>query len=162
MDGLLRNMASIYILNGDKFLLLYRVGSRVVPPSWCGIGGHFEQEELNDAKAAILREMDEEIGFTERDIEKLSMRYITLRLKNGEVRQNYYFFAHLRNDSKLPACCDEGELSWISTDKLPFEDMPHTAKYVLEHYLKYGKNTDLLYAGVSRKDGVDFHKLCEF
>ena len=43
----LRNMTSIYILREDCLLLLYRVGSRVVEPSWCGVGGHFEPEELN-------------------------------------------------------------------------------------------------------------------
>lgn len=31
----LRNMTSIYILREDCLLLLYRVGSRVVEPSWC-------------------------------------------------------------------------------------------------------------------------------
>ena len=38
-DIKLRNMTSIYISCGTKILLLYRIGSRVVPPSWCGIGG---------------------------------------------------------------------------------------------------------------------------
>ena len=41
MQGKLRNMASVYIMDGDRMLLLYRVGSRVVAPSWCGVGGHF-------------------------------------------------------------------------------------------------------------------------
>lgn len=41
MSGKLRNMATIYIRNNDHMLMLYRIGSRVVLPSWCGIGGHF-------------------------------------------------------------------------------------------------------------------------
>ena len=93
MDGLLRNMTSVYILSGDNILMLYRMGSRVVPPSWCGIGGHFEPDELNNARVAVLREMEEEVGLMESDIEGLNMRYVTLRLINSEVRQNYYFFA---------------------------------------------------------------------
>ena len=40
MDGKLRNMATVYIRNGDKMLLLDRIGSKVVARSWCGIGGH--------------------------------------------------------------------------------------------------------------------------
>ena len=50
MDGKLRNMTSLYIFKDDKVLLLYRQGSRVVNDMWVGsAGGHFEQEELNDA-----------------------------------------------------------------------------------------------------------------
>ena len=33
MDGILRNMAGVYIIDKDKMLLLYRIGSRVVGPS---------------------------------------------------------------------------------------------------------------------------------
>lgn len=105
MEGRLRNMASLYITSNDKMLLLYRIGSRVVAPSWCGIGGHFEKEELNDAKAAILREVSEEIGITEEDLMNLRLRYITLRYKNQEIRQNYYFFAELKEGVKVQEHC---------------------------------------------------------
>ncbi len=68
MNGKLRNMATIYIKKDKKFLLLDRIGSKVVDRSWCGVGGHFEPNELNDAKDAVLREMNEEIGITEKDL----------------------------------------------------------------------------------------------
>ena len=52
MDGRLRNMTSIYITNASKMLLLFRQGSSVVNNVWVGsAGGHFEDFELNDAKA---------------------------------------------------------------------------------------------------------------
>ena len=38
----LRNMTAVYLFREGKLLMLYRVGSRVVAPSWCGVGGHFE------------------------------------------------------------------------------------------------------------------------
>ncbi len=64
---------------------------------WTGsAGGHFEECELNDAQACVLREMKEELGIDEEDIEGLSLRYITLRRTKGEIRQNYYFFADLK------------------------------------------------------------------
>lgn len=67
MDGVLRNMASIYISKGDKMLLLYRQGSRVVNDVWVGsAGGHFEEYELNDARACVLRELWEELGIAEK------------------------------------------------------------------------------------------------
>ena len=55
LDGKLRNMTSIYISKQDKMLLLYRQGGRVVNDIWVGsAGGHFEANELNDAKACVL------------------------------------------------------------------------------------------------------------
>ena len=39
-----------------------------------------------------MREIQEELGITEDDIEGLSLRYITIRRTEEEVRQNYYFF----------------------------------------------------------------------
>jgi len=89
MNGTLRNMASIYISKGNKMLLLYRQGGRVVNDVWVGsAGGYFEEYELNDAKACVLRELKEELGITEKEIENLCLRYVTLRRSNGEIRQN--------------------------------------------------------------------------
>ena len=59
--GKLRNMTSVYLICEDKMLLLYRQGSRVVNDMWIGsAGGHFEENELNDAGACVLRELEEE------------------------------------------------------------------------------------------------------
>ena len=63
MDGKLRNMTAVYLLHGDEILFLYRQGSRVVGDSYVGTaGGHFEKDELNDARACVLREAYEELG----------------------------------------------------------------------------------------------------
>lgn len=92
MDGQLRNMTSVYLRKGNRILLLYRQGGRVVSDVWVGsAGGHFEEFEINDARACVLREMQEELGLTENQIENLCLRYITLRRSKGEIRQNYYF-----------------------------------------------------------------------
>ncbi|MGN0628123.1 MAG: NUDIX domain-containing protein [Oscillospiraceae bacterium] len=162
MEGGLRNMTSIYISNKGKMLLLYRVGSRVVASSWCGVGGHFEKDELNDAKAAVLREMNEEIGLFEQDIENLRLRYVTLRYKNGEIRQNYYFFADLKEGARIADSCDEGKLEWVDEDKILERDMPFTAKAMLEHYMSTGKFNDVLYGGVTTENGAVFTEMEEF
>ena len=162
MDGKLRNMTAIYISRGEEMLMLYRVGSRVVSPSWCGIGGHFEPGELNDAKACALRELQEEAGLRECDLDNLTMRYVTLRLKNSEIRQNYYFFADLREGVSVKLASDEGRLQWIPYDQVMDREMPFTAYYMLQHYLTVGRYTDPLYAGITTEDGVEFTPLREF
>ncbi len=162
MNGKLRNMASVYILCKDSILMLYRIGSKVVAPSWCGIGGHFECNELNDARACMLRELNEEMRLMESDLKNVELRYITLRLKNGEVRQNYYFFADLKENIAVSLACDEGKPEWIPIKKLEGLEMPFTSKYVLEHYLKIGRFTNRLYGGNAVEDGVLFAELNEF
>ena len=164
MDGKLRNMTSIYLRRGDKFLLLYRMGSRVVGNSYTGTaGGHMEEAELNDPRACVLRELKEETGLRETDIENLQFRYITLRLKNNEVRQNYYFFADLAEHVDAETLTsNEGELQWFSAEEVEALNMPHSAKYMLLHYLETGQFTNCLYGGNTTENGVEFTELKEF
>lgn len=146
MNGKLRNMATIYIKKDNKMLLLDRIGSKVVNRSWCGVGGHFEPDEVNDAKVAVLREMNEEIGLTENDLDNLDLRYIALRLINDELRINYYFFADLKDSAKINYNCDEGILEWVSFDEVNSRKMPYTAQKVMVHYLETGINTTDFYS----------------
>lgn len=164
MNGKLRNMTSLYLRQGNRLLLLYRIGSKVVHDSYtASAGGHFEKEELNDAKACVLRELYEETGLTDGEIQNLSLRYVTLRLKNDEIRQNYYFFTDLADSDKVIAS-NEGRLKWFPMEELSetMPDMPFTAKYVVKHYLKIGKDTDVLYAGIATESGVVFTEMKEF
>jgi len=163
MDGKLRNMASIYLYDeNNRILLLYRVGSRVVNNSYIGTaGGHFEKEELNDSKSCILRELKEETGLTINDISNPNLKYITLRYKNDEIRQNYYYFAKIINQNKKIQS-SEGELKWFKCEEILELDMPHTAKYVMEHYIKEGRHNNKIYGGVATSDGVEFTELKPF
>ena len=186
VDGKLRNMTAIYLRCMDGMILLYRMGSRVVGNSYTGAaGGHFEQDELNDSKACVLRELQEETGLTEEDIENLAMRYVTLRLKNGEIRQNYYFFgdlkAHVLAQWGLSAdglhgqeilqrhrivldgvSSSEGQLEWVPNEKVLELEMPASAKFMMEHYLTVGKDTDVVYGGVTTENGGEFVEFREF
>lgn len=151
----LRNMTSVY-LTGDKGILcLYRIGSRVASNRWIGsAGGHFEPDELNDPRKCVLREMQEELGLTESDVEGLTLRYITHRLVEGEIRQNYYFFARLKEERELSST--EGNLRWMSFDEIPDLYMPVSAKHMILHYLKEGRFTDHIYCGVTEETGTSF------
>lgn len=157
----LRNMTSLYLYNDTGLLCLYRLGSKVADHMYIGsAGGHFEEGELNDPKKCVLREMQEELGLTEENITGLTLRYITMRLKNGEIRQNYYFFARLKEERELHS--NEGILRWVSWEEVPALEMPGSARHMICHYLKEGQFTDQLYGGITRAEGTEFVVFEEF
>ena len=152
----LRNMTGIYLSCNGQMLLLYRQGGRVVSNQWvASAGGHFEKDELNDPKACVLRELKEELGLTEDDLTDLKMRYIGLRNVDGEIRQNYYFFANLRPEHYALFQSNEGKCRWVDYPDIMNYNMPLTAEHVMRHYLQTGQYTDDLYSAVS--DGTGFH-----
>lgn len=162
MNGKLRNMTGIYLLKGDKILFLYRQGGKVVNNVWtASAGGHFEENELNDAKACVIRELKEELGLSLEDVEDLQFRYVALRSTKGEIRQNYYFFAELKDSVDENLHSNEGECKWFSLDEIGALDMPITAKYVMEHYCKVGRFTNKVYVGVTYPDRIEMNELIE-
>lgn len=161
MDGKLRNMTSLYLVDEAGVLCLYRIGSRVANNKYVGTaGGHFEREELNDARACVLREMGEELGLSEGEVEGLHLRYITHRLTGGEIRQNYYFFGQLKEKRELHST--EGILRWVPFEDVPGLEMPVSAKHMILHYLKEGRYTDKLYVGITEENGTHFVEMKEF
>ena len=161
MDIKLRNMTSIYLIREGEILCLYRIGSRVANNRYVGAaGGHFEEEELNDPKACVLREMQEELNLEETDVEDLNLRYITHRLAGGEIRQNYYFFGHLKEERELVST--EGNLRWVPFGEVPSLEMPISAKHMILHYLREGRFTDHIYAGITEETGTNFVIMKEF
>lgn len=159
--GALRNMTSVYLVDDQGILMLYRMGSKIADKLYVGTaGGHFEKDELNDARACVLREMEEELGIHESNIKDLKLRYITLRLKNGEIRQNYYFFARLVQPRELTS--NEGELQWYPYEAVKGLPMPVSAGFMMEHYLTQGRFTQELYAGITTEKGICFEVLREF
>lgn len=157
----LRNMTSVYFVGEQGILCLYRVGSRVANQKYVGAaGGHFENGELNDPRRCVLREMEEELGLRENDVEDLTLRYITHRLKDGEIRQNYYFFARLKENR--PLASSEGNLKWIGFDQFDEFPMPVSAKHMVCHYLNTGRFDNVLYAGITQENGTVFVPMREF
>ncbi len=144
-------------------LLLYRQGSKVVNNIWVGsAGGHFEEFELNDARACVLRELQEELGITENEIKNLCLRYVTLRRTKGEIRQNYYFFADLKEGVDREFSSNEGISRWFDFSELSSLEMPFTSKYVIQHYLDVGCKTDMIYGGIADGEKVVFIEMTEF
>ena len=95
-------------------------------------------------------------------LEELRLRYITLRMKNGEIRQNYYFFAGLKPGAAVRGTCDEGRLEWVPYDSVLKREMPFTAKTVLRHYLRVGCRTRCIHGSVTEAEDSAFTELAEF
>lgn len=156
----LRNMTSLYLVREGEILCLYRIGSKVANNRYIGsAGGHFEPEEMSDPRACVLREMEEELGITESDVEGLTLRYITYRRKDGEIRQNYYFFAHLNQDIPADLTSTEGICRWFPLSEISDLPMPYTARHMIDHYISCGQFDDHLYGGIATASGVHFEKL---
>lgn len=152
-SGMLRNMASVYLRRGDQLLLLYRQGNSIVSNLWIGsAGGHFEEGEVNDAKSCVLRELLEELSLPENALRDLTLRYITLRYTDGEIRQNYYFFADIIDDTIGTPLSNEGITQWYSIHELAQLPMPITARQMIDHYVSIGQYNDALYAGISNNN----------
>lgn len=159
-SGKLRNMASVYLTRGNEILLLYRQGHSIVSNLWIGsAGGHFEEDELNDARRCVLRELYEELQLTPDQIQNLTLRYVSLRNMNNEIRQNYYFFAELSADVSPALPSTEGITKWFSLDEIAALPMPYTARYAMDHYVKIGRFTTHLYGGIGNDSGMTFIEL---
>lgn len=157
----LRNMTSLYLVREDAILCLYRIGSRVANNKYVGAaGGHFEPSELNDPRACVLREMEEELGVREEDVEGLTLRYITHRLMGEEIRQNYYFFGRLKEERELAST--EGQLRWVRFEEIPELPMPVSARHMILHYLGTGRFTDEIYGGITEETGTNFVPMRSF
>ena len=121
-------------------------------------GGHRENGE--DILSTAKRELFEETGLTESDISGLKLRYITQRLKNSEIRLNYYFFAELKDQTALKST--EGEIRCFKPEEIASLEMPLSAAQMLRHYFAEGRSTELLYSGATTENGMVFTPLTEF
>lgn len=161
MNPTLRNMTSVFFTREDGLLCLYRIGSRVANRKYVGAcGGHFEESELNSPTSCALREMQEELGLNPEDVDDLTLRYMTVRFVNGEIRQNYYFFTRLKGERELSST--EGKLRWFTWQELEETDMPVSARQMMDHYLTVGRFNDKRYAGITEPTGARFVELQSF
>jgi 8-oxo-dGTP diphosphatase len=142
----LRNMASAFLANGDKTLMMKRsLSMKLAPGLWAPVGGHLEAKEISDPYSACLREIFEETGLSGEDIEDLVLRYIILRRSVAEIRIQYIYFG--RSMKQETTGSDEGELHWIDKADLLNLETAATTRFILEHYYKTAIHDDLVYTG---------------
>ena len=158
-----RNMTSIFLCCNDKILLLNRQGGSVVNNVWIGsAGGHFEEFELNDARACVLRELNEELSLTEDMLSDLRLRYITMRHTKGEIRINYFYFAELENGTEMDLRSNEGVLGWFDYEEIKKLGMSFSGQKVMKHYMEIGRFNQAIYGGIADGTNVVFTEMPEF
>ncbi len=78
-----------------------------------------------------------------------------------ENELNDHFFAELDSEAGDHIVSTEGISRWFTLSELCALEMPYTAKFVIEHYLKIGRSTNDMYVGVADGERVNFTKLPE-
>ena len=108
------NSTLCYITRGNDVLMLHRVKKEndINKDKWIGIGGKFEGSESPDE--CLLREAREETGLM---LTRWRCRGIVTFLCEGVEGEYMYLFTADGFEGQLKEC-DEGNLEWISREKL--------------------------------------------
>lgn len=141
--------STAFLFNESKVLLMKRsMDKKIAPGLWSGIGGHAEPFELNNPMATCYREVYEETGIEEKDINDLNLRYITLRKceNDNEIRLSYFYFG--KTDCIDVIDTNEGELFWVEKENVLDLKMSGTIQEVVKHYFKIGYLNSQIFVGV--------------
>lgn len=143
-----RQMATAFLINQDKVLMMKKERSKLFDfEFWGGIGGHLENEELNYPMKASYREIEEETGFIQSDIENFRLKYILIENNSGEIRQQYVYFGDTTHMNFISS--DEGELFWVHKNELLNLHTSMIIKSTIEHYLENPNLDDILVGTVT-------------
>ena len=148
---------SVVLLHHDaKFLLLKRSSAKTLFPNrWTGLGGKVEAHEHSDLSASALRELHEESGLRETDIEHFSLRRVLYHNRlGGPLTGLLYYTANYAGD--LPSC-SEGELAWKAKHEFPaldiIETTANTLPYLAEDVRRDPTGQELVKIGVAHYQG---------
>lgn len=149
----LRNIATAFLINDDDVLLMERsITNKRMPGFWYGVGGHIEPEEMNNPLAAVLREIYEETGLKENNLEDLYLKYILMRRDGDETVINYIYFG--KTNTRCVVQNDEGTLHWIQKEEVLNRKFFDVLKLALEHYFEDEKNDDVMVGVMEKETGI--------
>lgn len=139
----LRLMSTALLFHEDNVLLMKKETSRLTDqPFWSGLGGHIEAHEWNSPMKGCYREIYEESGITAADITDLRLRYILIRMKQDEIRQQFVYFGQTNSTQYVNS--DEGELYWKHLNDLEELHMSKIIKGMLEHYQQHQDQSEIM------------------
>jgi len=147
----LRQMATAFLFNDENILMMKKDKSRITDVEfWSGLGGHLEPEELNSPRSACIREIFEESGLQENDLFDLNLRYVLLRIKEDEIRQQFVYFGKTRIKDFVNS--EEGELHWIPMDTVKSIRVSKIISFMLEHYFENPDMNDVMVGTITRDE----------
>ncbi len=131
-----------------KILLLQKkTNSKFLSGLMVPIGGHMEGEEIDTPYVACIREIEEETGFTNKDLINLNLRYIVLRIKDSkEIRIQYVYFGRIHQDSKVIES-EEGQLLWRNYKDISSLNVTATTKEIINHHRNLSEVKENVYVG---------------
>lgn len=106
------------------------------------------EEAIKQPMKACYRGIHEESGLTAEEIEGLKLRYVLLRVKEEEVRQQFVYFGEAR--TREVTASEEGELHWIHQNELPSLPMSRIIRFMLEHCDAHPDNPTITVGVISR------------
>lgn len=133
----LRVMTTAYLFRDNHVLLMERSSQRdFIPGIWSGVGGHVEPHEYGDIRSSCLREIEEETRLRSEDLQDLRLRYVILRQRRAELRQQFIYFG--ATAKRELAATAEGTLHWIPSHQVFDYRMTDTNRLMLRHYFDNG------------------------
>jgi 8-oxo-dGTP diphosphatase len=98
------------------------------------VGGHMEENEINNPFETCVREIWEESGISKEHIYNLKLRYIIIRQYKNIVRQNYIYFGE--TSVKEIVNTEEETLHWIKEKNLLEKEYTKTYTEMVKHYIQ--------------------------
>jgi 8-oxo-dGTP diphosphatase len=144
---------TLFLLFDEKWLLLKRSpDKRFLPDRYTGLGGRVEINELDDLRRSVLRELTEETGLSEADLESLTLRRMLTHNRPSEPLTVLFYFTATLKEYALPDCT-EGTLHWTLPPDFTGLDIIETTAQVLpklvEDVAKEPFGTDSVCLGVA-------------
>lgn len=147
-----RLMAGAFVIKDGRFLLMKRSDTRTFYPGvWGAVGGHLEPPEINEPRAACLREIYEETGLTEDDLTALDLRYIALRRQEDEIRVLYTYIGYAKTFAYEDKT-GEGTLHWIEREDVLGRELSFVHRRALSHFMDHEEDRRVMAGAVSLVD----------
>ncbi|WP_099302580.1 NUDIX hydrolase [Bacillus sp. Marseille-P3800] len=145
----LRQLAVALLVNEKEELLFLRKRKEdaFFANFYLPIGGHMDENELNNPEAACYREIYEETGISRSSIRDLRLAYIIHRLKETEVRIQYVFVGRVHaNQILVPS--NEGTLFWMSINSSTLiNNISETTYELIKHFKENVSLTEAIFVG---------------